>query len=602
MGSQASKHDTAIETCLADFPDQERTYILNLFERLCKGQFGPGGQDGEGDKEHVSADDESIDPQNFNAYFGPLLPPTLLTCFRVTMQLHSMLYKSSDDSSANGAGSGSGAAGGGAAGGGVANKNRNRRSGLTRSTSVDSTSPISKYGWVVTIHRLSRTTIEEQAGLSFMLQTHDKSLESFVSNVARAVMAFWLAGDVGSWRDIPEEDADTTTEFLLTRHLDRNTTDDFEEELSRSDGTAAADSGPDKASQDWLEAAQKRDSQGRPSTKELSRVAFLNWYQRTVEYQIMFKILIHNLFLGPSTLAGAETSPSTQQRKRIKLKVEQENKLCQMNFIAPRFKGGIDVAPHFSRLLTVADFFQLRYALPTPSYNNASASYGSSKKQGSGTAGGSGSGNGGLEQSASEARPTPPLRLLFSSKTSGASFSTLLQKITFQGPTLIVMKDEDGYIFGAYADQDWEQGPKFYGTDRTFLFTIRPKFRIYQPSRINSNFQYLDYGTKTLPNGIGLGGQLRYFGLWLASDFHTGQSAAEPMCSTFQSPRLSKQQNFKLEEMEVWQVHPSQIDRDEAPKHSAMDAHPDAVALLEMANRKMYSKDVRAPENVYDSD
>ncbi|KAI7828555.1 TLD-domain-containing protein [Gamsiella multidivaricata] len=172
----------------------------------------------------------------------------------------------------------------------------------------------------------------------------------------------------------------------------------------------------------------------------------------------------------------------------------------------------------------------------------------------------------------------------------------------YQGPTLVLMKDEDGYIFGAYADQDWEQSPKFYGSDRSFLFTIRPQFRIYQPSRVNSNFQYLDYGTKTLPNGIGFGGQFRYFGLWLASDFQSGQSAAEPLCSTYQSPRLSKRQDFKLDEMEVWQVHPSLTERDEGPKHSAMDAHPDAVALLEMANRQMYSKDVRAPENVYDSD
>ena len=52
----------------------------------------------------------------------------------------------------------------------------------------------------------------------------------------------------------------------------------------------------------------------------------------------------------------------------------------------------------------------------------------------------------------------------------------------------------------------------------------------------------------------------------------------------------------------VWQVHPSMIEREDTPKHSAMDTHSDAVALLEMANRKMYSKDVRAPENVYDSE
>ncbi|KAF9967218.1 hypothetical protein BGZ70_010372 [Mortierella alpina] len=621
MGSQPSKQDTAIEACLADFPGQEREHLLGLFETLCK---GPGNE------RSSSHDDHSIDPQHFNAYFGPLLPPTLLACFRVTMQMHSMIHQPNEDLASTAAGGGGG--GGGSSNENISNSSNNsnnnakknkRRSVMTRSTSVDASSPISKYGWVMTIHRLSKTSIEEQAGLSFMLQTHDASLESFVGNVTRAAMVFWLAGEVASWKAIPEKDVEATTEFLLTRHLeaDHAYDDDLEEEEEdHQDKEEDADAkvpeksretrttGPKtKAARDWLQAAQKRDAQGHASSKELSRSAFLNWYQRTVEYQILFTILIRNLFLGSSTLpsmttaaagAGADlNSSSGTLSKRIKLPIELENKLCQRNFIAPRIKGGLDVAPRFSRLLSVADFFQLQYALPTPVIGNvlsanpptSSSTHGS--KQGPGGAAGSSSGEG--SHSNDSVRPTPPLRLLFSSRTSGASFSTLLQKITYQGPTLVVMKDEDGYIFGAYADQDWEQGPKFYGTDRSFLFTIRPQFRIYRPSKLNANYQYLDSGTKTLPNGMGFGGQLRYFGLWLASDFQTGQSAAEPLCSTFQSPRLSKQQNFKLDEVE---------DRDEEPKHSAMDAHPDAVALLEMANRKMYSKDVRAPENVYESD
>ncbi|KAF9115842.1 hypothetical protein BGX27_006083 [Mortierella sp. AM989] len=595
MGSQTSKQDTAIEACLADFPDQERIYFLELFEKIRKGQTSINQNDDTKENIASTSDNDSIDPQHFNSYFSRLLPPTLLTCFRVTMQMHSVMHVSSEDSPNNGNATGSGGSGSGHS----PNRGKNRRSGMTRSTSVDSTSRISKYGWIMTIHRLSKTSIEEQAGLSFMLQTHDKSLESFVTNVTRAVMAFWLAGEVSSWRDIPEEDS-TTTEFLLTRHLELDSSsannefsDDFDTRES-ADGSGGMAS-KDKAAQDWLEAAQKRDSQGNPSSKELSRTAFVDWYQRTVEYQILFTILVQNLFLGPSTLASSEASSAP--RKRINMTIDQENKLCQKNSIAPNIKGGIDAAPYFSRLLTVADFFQLRYALPTPVYN-ISPPAGSSKKHG--ISGGNGP-SGGVNQQ-SESKPTPPLRLLFSSKTSGASFSTLLQKITFQGPTLIIMKDEDGYIFGAYADQDWEQKPKFYGSDRSFLFTIQPKFRIYRSSRVNNNFQYLDYGTKTLPNGIGFGGQLRYFGLWLASDFSSGQSAAEPLCSTFQSPRLSKKQDFKLDEMEVWQVHPSTVERDEGPKRSAMDAHPDAVALLEMANRKMYSKDVRSPDVTYGSD
>lgn len=536
-GSQPSKQETAIEACLADFPEHERTNVLDLFETLCKG-VTPSTTATQDTKKsgHHGDDHETIDPQQFNAFFNPLLPPPLLTCFRVTMQMHSAIHDSSSPTTDS--------INSGQVNGGAGNRAA-RRQGLTRSTSVDSTSRISKYGWVMTIHRLSKTSIEEQAGLSFMLQTHDKSLESFVANVTRAVMVFWLAGEVGSWKDISEEDVEGTAEFLLTRHLKKGGSGKSEFESDDEDESAAVSgaSGLDKAGQDWLETATKRDGQGQPSGKEMSRSAFLNWYQQTVEYQIMFTILIQNLFLGQSTLTGADTTNAgATPRKRTKMPAEVENKLCQKNYIAPRIRGGIDAPPHYSRLLTVADFFQLRYALPTPIYS-MTASTGSAKK--------GSSGGGGLEQNLSETRPTPPLKLLFSSKISGASFSTLLQKITYQGPTLIVMKDEDGYIFGAYADQDWEQGPKFYGTDRSFLFTIRPTFRIYRPSQgVNSNFQYLDSGTKTLPNGIGFGGQLRYFGLWLASDFQTGQSAAEPLCSTFQSPRLSKHQNFKLDEME----------------------------------------------------
>jgi len=326
-------------------------------------------------------------------------------------------------------------------------------------------------------------------------------------------MAFWLAGEVYSWRDIPEEDVETTAEFLLTRqmHLQEQCQggsteldNDFGASASSPKSTGAA------AAQEWLESTQKRDKDGNPSTKELSRSAFLNWYQKTVEYQILFTILIQNLFLGPSTLVeakkgdavGTEGAGTHVPGKRIKLEPEVENRLLQKNYIAPKIKGGLDVAPHYSRLLSVGDFFQLRYALPPPAYS-MNSSFGSTKKQGN-SSGTSAGGGGGMDQGilgSESSRACPPLRLLFSSKTSGASFSTLLQKIMYQGPTLVVMKDEDGYIFGAYADQDWEQGPKFFGTDRSFLFSIRPKLRIYRPSRVNNNFQYLDSGTKTLPNG-----------------------------------------------------------------------------------------------------
>lgn len=45
----------------------------------------------------------------------------------------------------------------------------------------------------------------------------------------------------------------------------------------------------------------------------------------------------------------------------------------------------------------------------------------------------------------------------------GESFSTMLGKIIDQGPTLIIIEDEDGDIFGGYAPHSWNLGSKFIG-------------------------------------------------------------------------------------------------------------------------------------------
>ncbi|RKP39311.1 TLD-domain-containing protein [Dimargaris cristalligena] len=177
------------------------------------------------------------------------------------------------------------------------------------------------------------------------------------------------------------------------------------------------------------------------------------------------------------------------------------------------------------------------------------------------------------------------------------------------GATLIVIREKgSNYIFGGFASEDWSMCPDFYGNSANFLFTIQPELRTYPSSRINDHYQYLNQGTQTLPNGLGMGGQLGYCGLWINPDFETGSSLAGPRCSTYTSPQLSKEAHFAIDSVEVWQVRrsPTESDDDDGealtngrgrrPKKSAMDAHPDAVALLEMANRKMYASTVRDPD------
>lgn len=53
----------------------------------------------------------------------------------------------------------------------------------------------------------------------------------------------------------------------------------------------------------------------------------------------------------------------------------------------------------------------------------------------------------------------------------------------------------------------------------------------------------------SLPQGMG--GQFDYFGLYISPEFDKGHSMARPLCSTYQSPRLSKEEEFEIDAVEV---------------------------------------------------
>lgn len=50
-----------------------------------------------------------------------------------------------------------------------------------------------------------------------------------------------------------------------------------------------------------------------------------------------------------------------------------------------------------------------------------------------------------------------------------------------------------------------------------------------------------------------MGGQFDYFGFWLDHSFGTGHCKGEPS-TTYGNPRLSAQESFSINELEVWGV------------------------------------------------
>ncbi|KAM4614505.1 MTOR-associated protein MEAK7 [Discoglossus pictus] len=192
-------------------------------------------------------------------------------------------------------------------------------------------------------------------------------------------------------------------------------------------------------------------------------------------------------------------------------------------------------------------------------------------------------------------------RLLFSTRIHGESFSQLCGHLIDQGPSVLVLKDSDGFIFGGFASQNWEVKPQFQGNDRCFLFSISPRLDVYTYTGYNDHYMYLNHGQQTMPNGLGMGGQHEYFGLWIDSNYGIGHSKAKPRCTTYNSPQLSAKEDFTIDAMEVWAVG----DLPEAllakNNKSILDVDPEARALLEMTGKTRQSDGLRnKPEDMDD--
>ncbi|CAK9828652.1 MTOR-associated protein MEAK7 [Anthophora retusa] len=184
-------------------------------------------------------------------------------------------------------------------------------------------------------------------------------------------------------------------------------------------------------------------------------------------------------------------------------------------------------------------------------------------------------------------------RFLFSSQVHGESFSTMLGRITMQGSTIMILQDTDNHVFGGFASDSWAIGPNFIGNQSSFLFKLEPDILTFPSTGYNNHYQYLNMHQQTMPNGLLMGGQLNYPGLWLDCEYGTGKSSLS--CTTFQNyVQLSSKENFKIKHCEVWGVGPlPEVEEEEKDSRSVLDKDVTSKMLLEMSGRKMYSDIVR---------
>ncbi|KAK9126258.1 hypothetical protein Scep_015104 [Stephania cephalantha] len=117
-------------------------------------------------------------------------------------------------------------------------------------------------------------------------------------------------------------------------------------------------------------------------------------------------------------------------------------------------------------------------------------------------------------------------KLLYHSAVHGLSFNTFLGNISNEEvPTVLIIKDKEGYIYGGYASQPWEKHGDFYGDMKCFLFQLFPVASVYRPTGANANLQWCaaNFTSENIPNGLGFGGRESLRPLGLSGSHEVGQ-------------------------------------------------------------------------------
>jgi len=138
---------------------------------------------------------------------------------------------------------------------------------------------------------------------------------------------------------------------------------------------------------------------------------------------------------------------------------------------------------------------------------------------------------------------TTDWNLLYSPQKHGYSINTFYSKLKDKGPTILMIRDTNQFVFGAFLSESWKSDNQgYYGTGETFLFKLKPDFAVYKWSQLNSYFILSSLQSLS----VGGGGT---YGLWIDKDFLDGSSSD---CSTFLNPVISSTSLFKISTLEVW--------------------------------------------------
>ena len=137
------------------------------------------------------------------------------------------------------------------------------------------------------------------------------------------------------------------------------------------------------------------------------------------------------------------------------------------------------------------------------------------------------------------------LNRLFSLSVDGSALKSLYKKCEGIKNSIIVVKDDEGNVFGGYASDVFYPSSTFCGTPDSFLFTFYKgeKIIVYKSTEVNDHYMYCDN------EQICFGNTDDDFSLSLRNNLLDGYSKKT---STYDNKPLNDKEKFVIVKLEVW--------------------------------------------------
>ena len=133
----------------------------------------------------------------------------------------------------------------------------------------------------------------------------------------------------------------------------------------------------------------------------------------------------------------------------------------------------------------------------------------------------------------------------FSISIDGSALKSLYKKCSGIKNSILVIKDDEGNVFGGYASYEFYPSATFSGSLDNFLFTFykEDKIYIYRATELNDHYMYCDN------EKICFGNTDDYFSLCIKNNLLEGYSKST---STYKNKPLNNKEKFIIFKLEVW--------------------------------------------------